>query len=62
LIPKHLAEEYAPTLQKARELRSQGMTLEEVTAELNRLGFRTRSGKPFKNYTQVGRLLRSFAG
>jgi hypothetical protein len=46
LIPETLRAEYADVVAKAIELRRQGMTHPEVCTELNRLGYRTRTGKP----------------
>jgi hypothetical protein len=46
LIPETLRAEYADVVAKAIELRRQGMTHPEVCTELNRLGYRTRNGKP----------------
>ena len=47
---------------KAVELRRQGMAHPEVCEELNRLGYRTRTGKPWRHPQQIIKLLRSFGG
>jgi hypothetical protein len=44
----------------AIELRQQGMTHSEVCEELNRLGYRTRTGKPWRHPQQIIKLLRYF--
>ena len=53
---------YADVVAKAIELRGQGMTHPEVCEELNRLGYRTRTGKPWRHPQQIIKLLRSFGG
>ncbi len=60
LIPETLRAEYADVVAKAIELRRQGMTHPEVCEELNRLGYRTRTGKPWLHPQQIIKLLRSF--
>jgi hypothetical protein len=52
---------YAEVHARAVELRRQGMTHPEVCEELNRLGYRTRTGKPWRHPQQIIKLLRSFA-
>jgi hypothetical protein len=47
---------------KAAELRQQGKTHREVCDELTRLGFRTRTGKPWRHPQQIIKLLRTFGG
>jgi hypothetical protein len=51
---------YAEVAAKAGELQQQGLTHAQVCNELNRLGFRTRTGKPWRHPQQVIKLLRSF--
>jgi hypothetical protein len=53
---------YAEVAAKAAELRRQGMTHMEVCEELNRLGYPTRTGKPWRHPQQIVKLLRSFGG
>jgi hypothetical protein len=53
---------YADVVAKAVELRRQGMTYPEVCVELNGLGYRTRTGKPWRHRQQIIKLLRSFGG
>jgi hypothetical protein len=62
LIPETLRAVYADVAAKAIELRRQGMTHPEVCEELNRLGFRTRTGQPWRHPAQIIKLLRSFGG
>jgi hypothetical protein len=62
LIPEPLRAVYADVVAKAIELRRQGMTHPEVCDELNRLGYRTRTGKPWLHPQQIIKLLRSFGG
>jgi hypothetical protein len=62
LIPESLRAVYANVAAKAVELRGQGMTHPEVYDELNRLGFRTRTGQPWRHPAQIIKLLRSFGG
>jgi hypothetical protein len=62
LIPETLRAEYADVVAKPVELRRQGMTHAEVCEELNRLGYRTRTGKPWHHPAQIIKLLRSFDG
>ncbi len=62
MIPETLRTEYADVVAKAVELRRQGMTHPEVCEELNRLGYRTRMGKPWRHSQQIIKLLRSFGG
>lgn len=45
---------------KVIELREQGMTHPEVCEELNRVGYRTRTGKPWRHPQQGVKLPRSF--
>ena len=53
---------YAEVLAKVVELRQRGMTHVQVCEEMNRLGFRTRPGKPWRHPQQIIKLLRSFGG
>jgi len=46
----------------AVELRQQGKTHMQVCEELNRLGYRTRTGKMWRHPQQIIKLLRSFGG
>jgi hypothetical protein len=62
LIPETLRAVYADVVAKAAELRRQGMTHPEACEELNRLGFRTRTGQPWRHPAQIIKLLRSFGG
>ena len=52
LIPKTLRAVYADVVAKAVELWRQGQTHMEVCEELNRLCFRTRTGKPWRHPQQ----------
>jgi hypothetical protein len=61
-IPDNLLATYAEVHAQAVELRRQGMTHMEVCEELNRLGYRTRTGKPWRHAQQIIKLLRSFGG
>jgi hypothetical protein len=45
---------------KAKELRGQGMGHKDISAELTRLGYRTRTGLPWKHPQQIVKILRSF--
>jgi len=47
IIPQELRAVYADVHAQAVELRRQGKTHSEVCEELNRLGYRTRTGKPW---------------
>ncbi len=60
IIPQSLRTVYAEVVAKAVELRQQGKTLAEVCEELNRLGYRTRTNKPWRHPQQLCKLLRSF--
>ncbi|WP_197998208.1 recombinase family protein [Gimesia maris] len=51
---------YAEVVAKAAELRDQGKTHREVCEALNELGFRTRTGKPWRHPQQIVKLFRSF--
>ncbi len=62
LIPETLRAVYADMVAKTIELRRQGMTHPEVCEELNLLGYRTRTGKPWRHPQQIIKLLRSFGG
>jgi len=62
IIPKNLRSIYAEVVAKAVELRERGLTHLEVCDELNRRGFRTRTGKKWGHAQQIIRLLRSFGG
>ena len=59
-IPETLRPTYAEDLAKAMDLRVQGMTHLEVCQGLNRLGYQTRTGKPWCHPQQIVKLLRSF--
>ena len=60
IIPQELRAVYAAVHAQAVELR-QGMTHPEVCDELNRLGYRTRTGKLWRHPQQIIKLLRSFS-
>ncbi len=60
LIPETLRAVYTDVVAKAVELRGQGKTHMEVCEGLNRLGYRTRTGKPWRHPQQIIKLLRSF--
>ena len=62
IIPQELRAVYADVHAQAVELRRQGKTHMEVCEELNRLGYRTRTGKPWRHPQQIIKLLRSFGG
>jgi len=62
IIPQELRAVYADVHGQAVELRRQGKTHMEVCEELNRLGYRTRTGKPWRHPQQIIKLLRSFGG
>jgi hypothetical protein len=62
VIPDHLHHFYAAVYEAARALREQGKTHAEIIEELNRRGFRTRTGKPWRHPQQIVKLLRSFGG
>ena len=47
-------------LAKAKELREQGLTHAEVCDALNKLGYRNRTGKPWRRPRQIVKLLRAF--
>jgi Recombinase len=49
----------AEVVAKAVQLRQQGKTHLEVCEELNRLGYRTRTGKPWRHPQQIVKLLQS---
>lgn len=51
---------YAEVAVKAAEFRGQGKTHMEVCEALNDLGFKTRTGKPWRHPQQIVKLLRSF--
>ena len=61
LIPETLKAVYTDVVAKAVELRGQGKTHMEVCDELNRLGYRTRTGEPWRHPQQIIKLLRSFS-
>ena len=61
-IPPGLRAAFAEVYAHAVELRRQGKTHIEVSEELNRLGYRTRTGKPWRHPAQIITLLRSFRG
>jgi hypothetical protein len=60
IIPQELRAVYADVHAQAVELRRQGKPHAEVCEELNRLGYRTRTGKPWRHPQQIIKLLRSF--
>jgi hypothetical protein len=60
IIPANLRYVYAEVVAKAIELRERGLTHLEVCDELNRQGFRTRTGKAWGHAQQIIKLLRSF--
>jgi hypothetical protein len=60
IIPESLRDVYAEVTAKALELRREGKTFAEVCERLNRLGHRTRTGKPRRHRTQLGKLLQLF--
>jgi len=60
VIPESLRAVYAEVVAKAAELRRLGLTHPQVCDELNRLGFRTRTGMPWRHAAQIVKLLRSF--
>jgi hypothetical protein len=60
IIPESLRAFYAEVVAKAVELRRQGKTHLEVCEALNRLGYRTRTGKRRRQPQQIIKLLRSF--
>jgi hypothetical protein len=62
VIPESLRAVYAAAVAKAVELRRQGKTYMEVCEALNRLGYRTRTDKPWRHPQQIIKLLRSFGG
>ncbi|WP_390620897.1 recombinase family protein [Gimesia maris] len=51
---------YTEVFAKAVELRDQGKTHIEICETLNELGFRTRTGKPWRHSQQIVKLFRSF--
>jgi hypothetical protein len=51
---------YPKVLAAAVDLRVQGMTHIEVYKAMNRLGYRTRTGKRWRHPQQIVKLLRSF--
>lgn len=61
-IPEELRPAYAEVLSVAVDLRGQGMTHLEICKALNRLGYRTRTGKRWRHPQQIVKLLRSFGG
>jgi hypothetical protein len=61
-IPEELRPAYVEVLVAAVNLRAQGMTHLEVCKVLNRLGYRTRTGKRWRHPQQIVKLLRSFGG
>ena len=62
IIPQELRAVYAEVHAKAVELRGRGLTHPEICTELNRLGYRTRMGRPWQHPQQIIKLLRSFSG
>jgi hypothetical protein len=62
IIPVSLRAVYVEVVAKTVKLRRQGMTHMEVCEVLNRLGYRTRTGKPWRYPPQIIKLLRSFGG
>src|SRR5262245_60644744 len=59
-IPDAVKARYREVAAKAVELQRQGMSLAEIAEELNRLGFRTRTGLPWRDKAQIHRLIRDF--
>jgi hypothetical protein len=59
-IPADLGEFYRPIADKVRELQALGLTLAAICDELNRLGYRTRTGEPWRHATALCRVLKSF--
>ncbi len=62
LIPEPLRAEFADVVAKAVELRRQGTTHPQVCEELNRLGYGTQTGQPWRHPQQIIKLRRSFGG
>jgi hypothetical protein len=62
IIPQELLAVYPDVHAQFVELRRQGKIHMEVCEELNRLGYRTRKGKPWRHPQQIIKLLRSFGG
>ena len=62
IIPQELRTVCADVHAQAVELRRPGNTHAEVCEELNRLDYRTRTGKPWRHPQQTIKLLRSFGG
>ena len=60
IVPANLRDIYAEVVAMANELRGRGLTHLEVCDELNRHGFRTRTGKEWGHAQQIIKLLRSF--
>jgi hypothetical protein len=61
-IPADLRPVYAEVVAVASELRAAGLSHRAICDELNRRGFRTRTGLPWRHPQQVVKLLRSFGG
>jgi hypothetical protein len=59
-IPQFLRPRYEDVARVAHTLKAQGMNLTDIRDELNRQGYRTRTGRQWKHATQVSKLLRSF--
>jgi hypothetical protein len=62
IIPESLRAVYAEAVTLAIEPRVQGKAPRELRKALNRLGYRTRTGKPWRHPQQIIKLLRSFGG
>ena len=62
IIPAVLRGVYAEIVARVVDFRKQGMTHLEVCETLNRLGYLTRTGKPWRHPQQIVKLLRSFGG
>jgi hypothetical protein len=62
IIPEKLRSIYAKVLAKAIDLQKRGKKHSEICKALNKLGYRTRTGKPWRHPQQIIKLLRSFGG
>jgi hypothetical protein len=60
IIPASLKDVYAEVAAKAAALRREGKKHACICEELNRLGYRTRTGKRWQHPQQIVKLLRSF--
>jgi hypothetical protein len=59
-IPDDVRAFYERVAVLAQQLRDKGQSLVEVCQELNRLGYRTRTGKTWNHRQQVLRLIQEF--